>query len=277
MVRRRHWGNITSPRKNSSRNGHASVYRKVREHVSSLFDMAEDLTEHFTKFEPAILFNNPELLPIFQNLLNLSKSQLVKKIGSISDTAISKPGTRRLADLLQEKAKGLVTSKTALLQRIEITIEGIVRDLVGRILFEEVVSNALIRSEVPHLREDQYSSLSGVVYNMRADFVIPDEKNPIAFIEVRKSSSRHASLYAKDKMFSAINWKGRHRSLIGVIIVEGDWTQATLQAMANIFDYVVPLERINELAEILKRATQGDQTILKWLVDFSITRSPNFK
>jgi hypothetical protein len=126
------------------------------------------------------------------------------------------------------------------------------------------------------MRENEYSSLAGVVYDFRADFVIPEPNNPVAFIEVRKSSSRHASLYAKDKMFSAINWKGHHKRLIGVMIVEGDWTQATLQTMAKVFDYVVPLNKSTELAKILKRALEGDETVLKWLIKLSIQPSNQF-
>lgn len=155
-------------------------------------------------------------------------------------------------------------------------MEGIVRDLVGRILFEEVVANALSNQGVEYKRENEYSALTGVVYDFRADFVIPEPSNPIAFIEVRKSSSRHASLYAKDKMFSAINWKGQHKRLIGVIIVEGDWTQATLRVMAKVFDYVVPLNKCTELAKILKSALAGDETVLKWLIELSIQPSEKF-
>jgi len=253
------------------------VYKIVREHAILLFDNAQKFTDNFTVFNEKDLIDNSEILPVFQNLLTLSKAQLIKKIGSISDSAISKPAAKKLVQLLTEQLSGKTVNKINTLQRLEITIEGIVRDLVGRILFEEVVANALTRAEVSFLREEEYSGLSGVVYDIRADFVIPNEKEPIAFIEVRKSSSRHASLYAKDKMFSAINWKGKHKQLIGVIIVEGDWTQATLQTMASVFDYVVPLSKCNELAETLKKATDGDKSILKWLIDFSISKSPDFK
>lgn len=253
------------------------VYRKVREYVSTLYDQADVVTRNFTDFNEIILLTNPEILPILQNLLGLSKAQLIKKVGSVADTGMSKPAARRLSELLIRTVKPDNLNKNTVLQRLEITIEGIVRDLVGRVLFEEVVASALEREDVPHLREEEYSGLSGVIYSIRADFVIPNATAPIAFIEVRKSSSRHASLYAKDKMFSAINWKGKHRKLIGVIVIEGDWTQASLQAMANIFDYVVPLERINELAKTLKRAVDGDPSILKWLIDFTITKSPDFK
>lgn len=253
------------------------VYRIVRDYVVLLFDNAQKFTNDFKVFNENDLIENPETLPVFQNILGLSKAQLIKKIGSISDSTMSKPAANRLAQLLAGQLAGKQINKVNTLQRLEITIEGIVRDLVGRILFEEVVANALTRAKVPFLREDEYSGLDGVVYDIRADFVIPDEKNPIAFIEVRKSSSRHASLYAKDKMFSAINWKGKHKNLIGVIIVEGDWTQATLQTMASIFDYVVPLSKCNELADTLKRAADGDESVLKWLIDFSISKSPKFK
>ncbi|MBL1222078.1 hypothetical protein JET18_14600 [Chryseobacterium sp. L7] len=253
------------------------VYKIVREYVIELYNGANNVTSGFKKFNEQIILDNPEMLPIFQNLLGYSRAQLIKKVGSISDTRISKPGAKKISELLTDQIIKKTVDKNITLQRLEITIEGIVRDLVGRVLFEQVVANALTRAQVPYLREGDYSRLTGVVYDNRADFVVPNEKDPIAFIEVRKSSSRHASLYAKDKMFSAINWKGKHKKVIGVIIVEGDWTQATLQTMSSIFDYVVPLEKSNELASILKKAVDGDESILKWLIEFSISKSQKFK
>ena len=73
-------------------------------------------------------------------------------------------------------------------------------------------------------------------------------KAPKAFIEVRKSSSRHASLYAKDKMFSAINWKGKNQDLLAVLVVDGPWTGETLKVMTKLFDYVVPLSAVADVA-----------------------------
>ncbi|MEN8221505.1 MAG: hypothetical protein ABFS56_35225 [Pseudomonadota bacterium] len=252
------------------------VYNKVRLHVATLFDSAEKLTNGFTIFDANTLHQNPVLLPVFQNILALSKAQLKKKVGSVSDTGFSKPGAERLAALLKSTVKPNKISKVNILQRLEITMEGIVRDLVGRVLFEEVVAHALSNQGVKYMRENEYSFLAGVVYDFRADFVIPEPSNPVAFIEVRKSSSRHASLYAKDKMFSAINWKGHHKNLIGVMVVEGDWTQATLQTMAKVFDYVIPLNQCTELAKILKRAVDGDETVLKWLIELTILPSEKF-
>jgi hypothetical protein len=254
------------------------VYQAIRPFAEELYDSAATLTDNFTVFDANALFENPQLLPIFQHLAGVfSKANLKKEVGSVSDTGFSKPASERLALLLQNRVNPDLISKPNILQRMESTLEGIVRDLVGRVLLEEVVAEALKKEAVPYLREEEYSSLSGVVYDFRADFVIPNEKEPVAFIEVRKSSSRHASLYAKDKMFSAINWKGQHKNLIGIIIVDGDWTQATLQTMAKVFDYVIPLHECPFMARVLSRACAGDTSVLKWLLNFSIEENPHYQ
>lgn len=254
------------------------VYQAIRPFAEQLYNEAASLSDDFKSFDANDLFDNPHLLPILQHLGGVfSKANLKKEVGSVSDTGFSKPASERLAILLAERVNPETVSKPNILQRMESTLEGIVRDLVGRVLLEEVVAEALKEEAVPFLREDEYSSLSGVIYDFRADFVIPNEKEPVAFIEVRKSSSRHASLYAKDKMFSAINWKGHHKKLIGIIVVDGDWTQATLQTMAKVFDYVVPLHQSPYMAKVLSRACEGDMSVLKWLLNFSIEENPGYQ
>lgn len=254
------------------------VYQAIRPFAEELYDEVDSLSHGFRSFDSNDLFYRPHLLPILQHLAGVfSKANLKKEVGSVSDTGFSRPASGRLAELLSERVDPETVSKPNILQRMESTLEGIVRDLVGRVLLEEVVAEALKKEVVPYLREEEYSSLSGVVYDFRADFVIPNEKDPIAFIEVRKSSSRHASLYAKDKMFSAINWKGQHKNLIGVIVVDGDWTQATLQTMAKVFDYVVPLHQSPYMAHVLSRACRGDKAVLKWLLNFGIQENPNYR
>jgi len=253
------------------------VYNRIRPFADELYEETSTLTAGFSNFEAETLREHSHTLPILQHLAgNFSKATLIREVGSVSDTGFSKPASERLARFLTERVTPASIVKTNILQKMESTLEGIVRDLVGRVLLEEVVAVALTEAEVPFLREEDYSSLTGVVYDFRSDFVIPNERNPIAFIEVRKSSSRHASLYAKDKMFSAINWKGRHQNLIGIVVIDGDWTQATLQTMAKVFDYVIPLHQCPEMARILKRASDGDGSVLKWLINFGITESPNF-
>ncbi len=253
------------------------VYSLIRPFADELYDTADKLTKGFTKFDAEVLRNNPYLLPILQHLAGIfSKANLIREVGSVSDTGFSKPAAERLSRLLSERVSPSSIVKLNILQRMESTLEGIVRDLVGRVLLEEVVVEALRAEKVPFLREEEYPSLAGVVYDFRSDFVVPNEKQPIAFIEVRKSSSRHASLYAKDKMFSAINWKGHYQNLIGIVVVDGDWTQTTLQTMAKVFDYVIPLHQCPYMAKVLKKAADGDETVLKWLLNFSITENPKF-
>lgn len=247
------------------------VYRHIRELGATFLENVDKVSNGFTIFDPAFIQENPYLLPLLQHLAGVfSKSKLKELVGSVSDNSISKPAAQRLAALLRERVDPKTVNKGEILQRLESTLEGIVRDLVGRVLLESVVASALSDQAVPFQREEEYQFLSGVVYDFRADFVLPNANAPLAFIEVRKSSSRHASLYAKDKMFSAINWKGHNPELLAVLVVDGEWTKETLIVMAKVFDYVVPIGRVPELVEILKAYLAGDKSKLKWLIQFRI-------
>jgi hypothetical protein len=231
----------------------------------------ENQTRNFTDFSPTFIKQNPYLLPLFQHLAGIfSKAALKELVGSVSDNNISRPAAERLSKLLRERVDPSVVNKGEILKRLESTLEGIVRDLIGRVLFESIVDRALRDQGLLFQREDEYDSLKGVVYDFRADFVLPSAEKPRAFIEVRKSSARHASLYAKDKMFSAINWKGKNPKLLAVLVVDGPWTGETLRVLANVFDYVVPISRVPELAETLDAYLKGDMSKLKWLIDFRI-------
>jgi hypothetical protein len=250
----------------------AGVYRDIRACGVRFLDQIEKATENFTRFDPAFINKNPYLLPVLQHLSGIfSKAALKRQVGSVSDNGISKPAAERLAKLLKDRVVPADVNKGEILKRLESTLEGIVRDLVGRVLLESIVESALSDQAVPFERESQYHSLQGVVYDFRADFVLPNAQEPRAFIEVRKSSSRHASLYAKDKMFSAINWKGRNTRLLAVLVVDGEWTGETLRVMAKVFDYVVPISRVMGLVETLKTYLHGDESKLKWLIEFRIT------
>jgi hypothetical protein len=247
------------------------VYLLLRERTSQLLTELEEATGGFMRFSASYIRQNPTMLPILQRLANISsKAKLKKRIGSVSDNLVSARAAERLAEILNRRQPGKIMQRSQILQSIEPTLEGIVRDLVGRVLLESIVSRALDDADVPYKRESEYAYLEGVIYNFRADFVLPDDKAPKAFIEVRKSSSRHASLYAKDKMFSAINWKGKNQDLLAVLVVDGPWTAETLKVMTKLFDYVVPLSAIADVAKAISEYLKGDRTKLKWLVQFSV-------
>ena len=250
----------------------AGVYPSLREAGSLYLGAVRAATDGFAKWSPDYIHANPHTLPLLQHLAGVfSKSSLKKQVGQVADTGMSHPAAVRLANLLKARVAPDSVHEGEILQRLESTLEGIVRDLVGRVMLETIVESALDQAGVPYKRENEYTGLSGVVYAHRADFIVPDELTPLAFIEVRKSSSRHASLYAKDKMFSAINWKGMHRDILAILIVDGEWTSETLRVMAKVFDYVVPLGHVNNLAHTIAEYLGGDKTKLRWLIDFSIT------
>lgn len=71
-------------------------------------------------------------------------------------------------------------------------------------------------------------------------------------------------------MFSAINWKGRHKRLIGVLIADGTWSRHSLIALAKVFDYVLPVNEADELARIAKAYLAGDPSMLRRVIHFSI-------
>lgn len=250
------------------------LYKKIRPFIKGLVDDAFSETNDFNDVTADWINKNPHYLPVLMHALGVfSKRDLQKLIGkgTASDTGISKPVSEKVAQLFSSIDSSTIPNKVQITERIKGTTEGIVRDLVGRLLLEDFVAQALKNESVPFLREDEYESISGVVYDFRADFIIPSPEDPRAFIEVRKSSSAHASLYAKDKMFSAINWKGKHQRCLGIVVVDGPWTQNTLEVMSRVFDYVIPVERANEVAKKIKQYLDGDDTVLRWLIQFQIT------
>jgi len=248
------------------------VYTDIRGAGIRYLEEIKAGTDGFRTWSPEWIKANPHTLPLLQHLSGIfSKAALKKQVGSVSDNSISLPAAKRLALVLEERVVPDQVREGEILKRLESTLEGIVRDLIGRVMLESIVESALKVAGVPFKREHEYTNLSGVVYDFRADFVVPDEQKPRAFIEVRKSSSRHASLYAKDKMFSAINWKGKHREMLAILVVDGEWTAETLKVMARVFDYVVPLRHVNDLAQAIGEYLAGDKSKLKWLIDFKIT------
>jgi hypothetical protein len=244
--------------------------------VKNTHKLVEDAfneTENFNLVDAGWINKNPQYLPVMMHALGVFSKRELQKIvgkGTATDTGVSKPVAEKLSNLFSNIDTSTIPNKVQITERIKGATEGIVRDLVGRLLLEEFVAQALINKNVPFLREEEYRNIVGVVYDFRADFVVPNALEPKAFIEVRKSSAGHASLYAKDKMFSAINWKGKHQKCLGIVVVDGPWTQTTLEIMSRVFDYVIPVEKASDVAEKIKQYLDGDESVLRWLIQFRI-------
>lgn len=140
----------------------AGVYRDIRKAGAEFLNTMESETENFTNFTPAFINKNPHLLPLFQHLSGIfSKAALKTHIGSVSDNSISKPASVRLAKLLHDRVDPKTVNKGEILQRLESTLEGIVRDLIGRVLFESIVDRALHDQGLTFQREEDYDALKG--------------------------------------------------------------------------------------------------------------------
>lgn len=251
-----------------------SLYVAMRAHALDLAFRAAEVSADFTQLSADQLQTDPELLPVFMHAAGVfSMSAMRKEVGTASDTGMSAKASARVAGFLGPRLRGNVDPER-LVERMGSTIEGQVRDLLGRYLLEAVVESSFTRLKVPFLREGDYTALAGVIYDHRADFVVPSADAPKLFVEVRRSSARHSSLYAKDKMFSAINWKGRHPDLIGVLVVDGDWSQHSRLALAQVFDYVLPVSSADELAKVAKAYIGGDRSKLLRLIKFEISAPP---
>ena len=247
------------------------LYVEMREHALVLTKRAAELSANFTQLTAEQLRAEPELLPVFMHASGVfSMSVLRKEVGAVADTGMSARASIKVVDFFVPRFLDQIEPER-LVERLGSTIEGQVRDLLGRYLLEAVVEAAFARLDVPFMREDEYVALAGVVYDHRADFVVPDADSPKLFVEVRRSSARHSSLYAKDKMFSAINWKGRHEDLIGVLVVDGEWSQHSRLALARVFDYVLPVSSADELAKVAKAYLNGDSSKLLRLIKFEIS------
>lgn len=112
------------------------VYRSIRQYAGILLDEVEQDTGGFRHFTSEYVSAHPHFLPIFQHLAGLfSKAALKRRVGNASDRSVSHSVAERLADLLNERTRAGPTNKGEILQRLESTLEGIVRDLVGKVLW----------------------------------------------------------------------------------------------------------------------------------------------
>jgi hypothetical protein len=184
------------------------VYNNIRGAGAAYLEEVKAASSGYTDWPSDFIKSNPHTLPILQHLSGIfSKAALKKQVGSVADTSISGPASQRLSTLLQERVDPENVREGEILKRLESTLEGIVRDLVGRVMLESIVESALLSENVPFKREDEYASLAGVIYDHRADFVVPNETTPLAFIEVRKSSSRHPLLKGQNVFCNKLEGK----------------------------------------------------------------------
>lgn len=247
----------------------ACIRSKVEPIIPGFIEQAGYITEGFTKITEDVLVNNPSILPVIMHACGIqSKREMAKSIGikSVTDRSISKNAAEKIAKL----SESVVIEIDALIRGMSQTLEGIIRDLAGRHLLEGFVEAALARERVPYKTEYEIDPLKGQVYDHRPDFLVKKNNAPIAFVEVRRSTSSHASLYAKDKMFSAINWKSMYPNMLAVLITDGPWTKKTIQGAEKVYDYIMPVLNATEAAKLIRRHYDGDPGIIRKRIKLKI-------
>ncbi|MCH8838360.1 MAG: hypothetical protein IIA60_11285, partial [Candidatus Marinimicrobia bacterium] len=101
-------------------------------------------TNGFLNVSAEYIRNNAHFLPVIMHAAGIfSKQELKRIVGSINDTHISRPASRRLAEYLSNLGPEAFAQPEQIQERMKATTEGIVRDLVGKLLLEEFVASAL--------------------------------------------------------------------------------------------------------------------------------------
>lgn len=238
-----------------------TLLQKLGLYVSDLLDFVVDATDNFSRVSADWVYSNPHALPVLVNATGTFSKRTFKSelsLSNSSDRAISQRDSEKIARLFMHSD---VEDRHKIESSIRTTSEGIVRDLLGKMLFESIVDQAMNDVGLEYVREAENRVLEGAYMAGRADFTFPNPECPKAFIEVRKSSSAHASLYANEKAWAIANWKASHPNLLGVLLYAGPWSKPALETLRLVYDYVIPVSESRRAADLIRAHVDGDPTI----------------
>lgn len=235
------------------------VAGKLRIRAAEIVDFVFDQTAQLTNVTPDWIMAHPYTLPVFVNATGTVSKKKFKshfKLTNASDRSMGRTDATRIAEGIQAD---MALAPREIVAGMESLIEGIVRDQIGKVVNEAFIQQALDRLGVPYVRDEGGSNqIEGLVSASRADIAAPDNNNPKVFIEVRKSTANHASLYASSLMFSALDRRGRHPDSLAIMLYDGAWSGATKALMENAFHYVFHVLESDRAAEIVHRHLSGE-------------------
>ncbi|MCS4088789.1 hypothetical protein [Rhizobium sp. BK176] len=235
------------------------VAAKLRIRAAEMVNFVFDETAQLTRVTPEWIMAHPYTLPVFANATGTVSKKRFKnqfKLTAASDRSIGRTDATRIVEGIQP---GMVLAPREVVAGMESLIEGIVRDQIGKVVNEAFIQQALDRRDVPYVRDEGGSNqIEGLVSASRADIAAPDNSDPKVFIEVRKSTANHASLYASSLMFSALDRRGRHPNSLAIMLYDGAWSGATKALMENAFHYVFHVLESDQAADIVKRHLDGE-------------------
>ena len=227
--------------------------------ASRILDYTFSETENLKKINADWVTKNPFCLPVLINAVtDISKREFAKKhkTTKANDIKIGATDANRFIKSLEGKE---IRSKSDILASIAKTVEGIVRNLVGKIVNESFVDVALSKLDIPYVRDNGTKApIKGYWKSSQADFAIPNNESPKAYIEVRGCTASHASVYAGNLSFTCLNRRIKHPGCLSILIYDNEWTSATLRELAEQFDYVINVQESYRAAEIIKRHLSGE-------------------
>jgi hypothetical protein len=240
------------------------VAAKLRIRAAEIVEFVFDETDQLTKVTPEWIMAHPYTLPVFANATGTISKKRFKnqfKLTTASDRSIGRTDATRIAEGIQPD---MVLAPREVIAGMESLIEGIVRDQIGKVVNEAFIQQALDRRGVPYVRDEGGSNqIEGMVSASRADIAAPDNNDPKVFIEVRKSTANHASLYASSLMFSALDRRGRHPKSLAIMLYDGAWSGATKALMESAFHYVLHVLESDRAADIVRRHLDGEDMLPK--------------
>jgi hypothetical protein len=248
----------------------ATLLDKLHQKAVDIIGFVLEQTEDFSKVPAKWIFENPHTLPILISALGpLSKRAFSDKhkLSNASDRGVSQKDAEKIARLFMHSD---VETRERIEGNMRSTNEGIVRDLIGKVLFESLVNQAIEDAGITCVREAENRPMEGLYASARPDFAFPCPEEPKAFIEVRKATAAHSTLYASDKCWMVSNWKAKHPGLVGIFLYAGSWSRPALDALRAVYDYVIPVSESEYAARLIRSHVDGDPSVQKRRVHFQI-------
>ncbi|MCV9964476.1 hypothetical protein OIU34_21535 [Pararhizobium sp. BT-229] len=238
----------------------AVVAAKLREQAAAIIAFVLEATSSLTKVSPEWIMEHPFSLPVFVNATGTSSKKKFKKEVKLTNASDRKIGATDASRIVASLKPDDVLTEREIVAGMEALIEGIVRDQIGKVVNEDFVKRALDELELPYVRDEGGTALIEGEYSAsRADFAIPSNVGPRAFIEVRKSGSNHASVYANDLCMTVVDRITRHPKCLAVLLYDGSWSGPSREKVDRVFDYVFHVHESRGAADIIKRHLAGEE------------------
>lgn len=250
----------------------AALTEGLLRHAELLLDHVIETTRNFEAVTEEWIVANPSCLPVLTNSMgNYSKKQFKQKYG-INAASNRKVGITDAARIRRAFGTETIKSRGEIMTSLYRTVEGISRDLVGKVVNEGFVKRPLEQAGIRFAQDgdkDAASAITGLFTTSKADFVIPDRHSPQAFIEVRGCDSQHASVYASQLCDSVANRCALHPDCLSILVYD-KWNKASLARLARFFDYLFPIQDSWKAVEIVKLHLSGKsmkRNVVSYLVE----------